>query len=135
MGSSITLKAADGHTLSAWRDGPDSASRGLVVVQEIFGVNQHMRNVCAKFAAEGYAVVAPALFDRVRPGIELGYTPDDVATGRELRGKVAEAGTMADIDAAAAARVAAMPPPYQPQAALKWCVRVAPSQATVPPQQ
>jgi len=103
MGSSITLKAADGHTLSAWRDGPDSASRGLVVVQEIFGVNQHMRNVCAKFAAEGYAVVAPALFDRVRPGIELGYTPDDVATGRELRGKVAEAGTMADIDAAAAA--------------------------------
>jgi carboxymethylenebutenolidase len=103
MGTSITLKAADGHTLSAWRDGPDAATRGLVVVQEIFGVNHHMRNVCAKFAAAGYAVVAPALFDRVRPGIELGYTPDDIAMGRELRGKVADAGTLADIDAAAAA--------------------------------
>ncbi len=103
MGSSITLKAADGHTLSAWRDGPDAASRGLVVVQEIFGVNHHMRNVCARFAAEGYAVIAPALFDRVRPGIELGYTPDDVAKGRDIRAEVPEAGTMADIDAAAAA--------------------------------
>jgi carboxymethylenebutenolidase len=103
MGTSITLKAADGHTLSAWRDGPDGASRGLVVVQEIFGVNHHMRNVCAQFAAEGYAVVAPALFDRVRPGIELGYAPEDIAKGRDIRAQVPEAGTMADIDAAAQA--------------------------------
>ncbi len=99
----ISLTAADGHTLSAWRDGPDTATHGLVVVQEIFGVNQHMRNMCARFAAEGYAVVAPALFDRVRPGIELGYTPADVAEGRALRGQVPDTGTMADIDAAAAA--------------------------------
>jgi len=102
MGSFITLTAADGHTLSAWRDGPEAASRGLVVVQEIFGVNHHMRTVCARFAAEGYAVVAPALFDRVQPGVELGYGPEDVAKGRDLRGKVPEAGTLADIEAAAA---------------------------------
>jgi carboxymethylenebutenolidase len=103
MGHAITLTAADGHKLSAWRSGPDDAPRALVVVQEIFGVNHHMRNVCERFAAQGYAVVAPALFDRVRPGIELGYTPEDIAEGRDLRAQVPEAGTMADIDAAAAA--------------------------------
>ncbi len=103
MANSVTLTAADGHTLSAWRDGPEGATRGLVVVQEIFGVNHHIRNVCARFAAEGYAVIAPALFDRVRPGIELSYTPDDIAIGRDLRGKIADTATMADIDAAAAA--------------------------------
>ena len=99
----IELTAADGHKLAAWKDGPADAKRGLVVVQEIFGVNNHMRNVCARFAREGYAVVAPALFDRTERGVELGYTPPDVARGRELRGKVGEAGTLADIEAAAAA--------------------------------
>lgn len=101
MGTNISLTASDGHTLNAWRSGPDGATRGLVVVQEIFGVNHHIRSVCERFAAHGFAVVAPALFDRVRPGIELGYTPDDIAAGRELRGKVPDAGAMADIEAAA----------------------------------
>lgn len=99
----IELTAADGHRLAAWRDGPAEAARALVVVQEIFGVNQHMRNVCARFAREGYAVIAPALFDRTQPGTELGYTPEDVARGRALRAEVQEAGTLADIEAAAAA--------------------------------
>jgi carboxymethylenebutenolidase len=99
----ITLTAADGHTLSAWRTGPADAARALVVVQEIFGVNQHMRNVCARFAAAGYAVIAPALFDRTARGVELGYTADDVARGRALRAEVPEAGTVADIEAAAKA--------------------------------
>jgi carboxymethylenebutenolidase len=103
MGTAIKLTASDGHTLSAWRTGPDNATRGLVVVQEIFGVNHHIRNVCERFAAHGFAVVAPALFDRVRPGIELGYTPQDIEQGREIRAKVPEAGTMADIEAAARA--------------------------------
>lgn len=103
MGNFISLKAADGHAFSAWREGRDDATRGLVVVQEIFGVNRYIRNACARFADQGYAVIAPALFDRVRPGIELGYTPEDVAEGRNLRGQVPDAGTMADIDAAAAA--------------------------------
>jgi carboxymethylenebutenolidase len=96
------LKAADGHTLSAYRAGPEDATRALVVVQEIFGVNHHIRNVCDRFAAEGYLVIAPALFDRAERGAELGYTADDIARGRELRAKVPDAGALADVEAAAA---------------------------------
>lgn len=103
MGSSISLEAGDGHTLSAWRSGPDDARHGLVVVQEIFGVNHHMRTVTDRFAEAGYLCIAPALFDRVRPGIELSYTPEDIAKGRDIRQKVPEAGTLADITAAAEA--------------------------------
>jgi carboxymethylenebutenolidase len=99
----IELKAADGHTLSAYRAGPEDATRALVVVQEIFGVNHHIRTVCDRFAAEGYLVIAPALFDRAERGAELGYTADDVARGRELRAKVPDAGALADVEAAAAA--------------------------------
>ena len=99
----ISLTAADGHRLTAYRAGPQNATRALVVVQEIFGVNHHMRNVCESFAAEGYAVIAPALFDRVGRGIELGYEAADVAQGRELRGKIDDGQTVLDILAAAAA--------------------------------
>ncbi len=103
MGRHIELTAADGHTLAAWVDGPDDATRGLVVIQEIFGVNHHMKTVCERFAAQGYAVIAPALFDRAQRGVELGYQPDDVARGRDLRAGVPEAGTLLDVAAAAAA--------------------------------
>lgn len=103
MGDTIELKAADGHKLHAYRAGPHDAARTLVVVQEIFGVNHHMREVCDRFAAAGYRVVAPALFDRVGAGIELGYDPDGVAKGRDLRGKIADAAVMHDIEAAAGA--------------------------------
>ncbi len=103
MGHVIELTTSDGHRMSAYQAGPEAASRGLVVVQEIFGVNAHMRRVSDAFAAEGYAVIAPALFDRVERGVELGYEPPDVARGRELRAKVPEQGTLADIEAAAAA--------------------------------
>lgn len=99
----ISLTAADGHRLAAYRTGPQNADRALVVVQEIFGVNRHMRHIADAFAAEGYAVVAPALFDRVGPGIELGYDPADVAQGRELRGRINDGLTVLDILAAAAA--------------------------------
>jgi carboxymethylenebutenolidase len=99
----ISLTAADGHRLTAYRAGPQNATRALVVVQEIFGVNHHMRNVCESFAAEGYAVIAPALFDRVGRGIELGYEAADVAQGRELRGRIDDGHTVLDILAAAAA--------------------------------
>jgi carboxymethylenebutenolidase len=103
MGSTIELAAADGHRLSAYRTGSEQAEHGLVVIQEIFGVNHHIREVCDNFARQGYAVVAPALFDRVERGVELGYAPDDVAAGRELRAKVPEDGTIADVEAAARA--------------------------------
>ncbi len=103
MGTTIQLTAADGHQFSAYRAGPDNAGKALVIVQEIFGVNHHIRTVCDRFAAKGFAVIAPALFDRATPGSELGYTAEDVAKGRELRGQVPDAGAMADIEAAAAA--------------------------------
>ncbi len=101
MASTIDLQAADGHHLGAYRAG--SGDRGLVVIQEIFGVNHHMRAVCDDFATQGYSVICPALLDRVQRGVELGYQSGDVATARELRTKVPEAGTLADVEAAAAA--------------------------------
>ena len=97
MSATITLTASDGHSLSAHRAGEGP---GLVVVQEIFGVNSHIRNVVDRFAEKGFAAIAPALFDRLGPGHELGYSPDDVAAGRELRGRVDNADALKDIAAA-----------------------------------
>ena len=102
MGKTIELKAADGHRFSAYVAGPENATKGIVVVQEIFGVNHHMRDMADRFAAAGYAVVCPALFDRTDRGVELGYTADDVAKGREFRMKLSDAQVMADIEASAA---------------------------------
>lgn len=102
MGKTIQLKAADGHSFSAYVAGPENATKGIVVVQEIFGVNHHMRDMADRFAAAGYAVVCPALFDRTDRGVELGYTADDVAKGREFRMKLSDAQVMADIEASAA---------------------------------
>lgn len=101
-GRTIQLKVADGHTLDAYLAGPADAKRGLVVIQEIFGVNPHIRAVCDEFARHGYLAIAPALFDRAARGIELGYGPGDIAKGRALRAKVPESGTLADVEAAAA---------------------------------
>jgi carboxymethylenebutenolidase len=101
MGSTIDLKAADGFTLSAYTAGPTGGTKGIVVIQEIFGVNHHMRDMCDRFAAEGYAVCAPALFDRVEKGIELGYTQADIDKGRDYRMKLNDAQVMADVEAAA----------------------------------
>ncbi len=101
MSGFTELTAADGHKLQAYLAGPEDAKAGLVVVQEIFGVNHHMRSVCDAFAQAGYRVAAPALFDRAERGAELGYTQDDVATGLKLRAGIAEAATLADIEAAA----------------------------------
>ncbi len=101
MGSVIDLKASDGHTLSAYVAGPQDAQRGVVVIQEIFGVNQHIRDMADRFAAAGYAVCAPGLYDRVEPGVELGYTQDDISKGRDYRMKLTDAQVMADVEAAA----------------------------------
>ena len=103
MGEFVTLTAADGHQFQAWVDGPAESKRGLVVIQEIFGVNSHMRNVCARFAAEGYRVISPALFDRAESGVELGYEADGVARGLDLRSKISDADVMLDVSAAAEA--------------------------------
>ncbi len=101
MGQTITLKAKDGHSFSAYRADPAGAAKGaLVVIQEIFGVNHHIRNVCDRFAALGYVAVAPALFDRAQRGVELGYDQASMTAGRELIGKVPWDGILADTQAA-----------------------------------
>jgi len=86
MGTNIELKASDGHALGAYRvDPPETPRAGLVVIQEVFGVNRHVRGLCEGFAAEGYATVAPALFDRLERGAELAYDDAGLARGRALR--------------------------------------------------
>jgi carboxymethylenebutenolidase len=78
MGEFTTIMARDGHEFQAYLAAPTAKPRGAVVVlQEIFGVNHHIRAVTDSFAAAGYTAIAPALFDRIRRGIELGYGPED----------------------------------------------------------
>ncbi len=103
MGEQLQLKAADGHKFGAYRAVPKGTPRGgIVVIQEIFGVNSHIRGLCDGFAADGYLAVAPALFDRVTPNVELGYTPDDIQNGMGLRGKMQWDTVLADTAAAIA---------------------------------
>ena len=79
MGQNVTLTAADGHSLSAYLAEPTGTPRGgVVVIQEIFGVNSHIRSVADRWAAEGYLALAPALFDRQERGVELGYAEADM---------------------------------------------------------
>jgi carboxymethylenebutenolidase len=101
MGATIELTAADGHKLAAYTAGSADAHAGIVVIQEIFGVNSHIRDMADRFAAAGYSVIAPALFDRAERGVELGYTPDDIAKGRDYRMKLDDTGVMLDVEAAA----------------------------------
>jgi carboxymethylenebutenolidase len=78
MGEFTTIMARDGHEFQAYLAAPPGKPRGAVVVlQEIFGVNAHIRAVTDSYAAEGYTAIAPSLFDRVRRGIQLGYGPED----------------------------------------------------------
>jgi len=71
-----------------------------VVLQEIFGVNHHIRSVTDRYAAQGYLAIAPGLFDRVGADIQLGYTGPDMTQGVEVRSKTKLDETLADIDAA-----------------------------------
>lgn len=100
MGEWIRLKASDGHSFDAYQATPAGKPRGgLVVIQEIFGVNDNIRRYCDGFAAEGYVALAPALFDRHKPKIELGYTAETVAEGREIRARVGWDGPIKDVEA------------------------------------
>ena len=103
MGENINLTAKDGVTIGAYRSAPpDEPKGGMVVLQEIFGVNHHIRAVADYYAAAGYLAIAPALFDRVEPGIELGYSEADRPRAMEIRGKTNLDETLADIEAAVA---------------------------------
>ncbi len=105
MGKMIRLTAADGHGFGAYEKTPSSGEvrGGLVVVQEIFGVNAHIRRVADGYAAEGYRVIAPALFDRAEAGVELGYEGADRDRGLGLMRAIDKEHMLADIAAAVAA--------------------------------
>lgn len=85
MGQDITLTASDGFKLGAYRTQPEGKPRGaVVVIQEIFGVNHHIRTVCDRFAVQGYVAVAPSIFDRIEPNFQSGYSPEEVAIARKF---------------------------------------------------
>jgi carboxymethylenebutenolidase len=104
MGERIELTPADGFRLSAYRADPEGKPRGaLVVAQEIFGVNSHIRGVCDGYAADGYVAIAPALFDRYERDFDIGYLPADVARGRELKALAKADAALLDVASARAA--------------------------------
>jgi carboxymethylenebutenolidase len=108
--SSITLTAADGFQSSAYVSEPAGTPRGaIVVLQEIFGVNAHIRSVADRYAAAGYLAIAPAAFDRIEKDVDLGYGPEDMKRGSALK-----------------AAVEALPPPgvlQDVQAAVDWAAK------------
>lgn len=99
----LKLTAADGHEFDVFEAGNVNAPRGLVLLQEIFGVNAHIRSVAERLAGYGYRVLAPALFDRTQRGVELGYDSESMFEGIALREPIAHAKTLMDVEATAAA--------------------------------
>lgn len=98
MGEFTTLMARDGHEFNAWLAAPTGAARGAVVIaQEIFGVNRHIRAVTDGYAAAGYVTIAPCLFDRIRRGIDLGYSEPEVQQGRGYRLQIPTEKTFLDL--------------------------------------
>ena len=101
MGSMIELKAADGHPLVAYRTRPAGKARGaVVVIQEIFGVNSHIKGVADGYAADGYLVIAPAMFDRAQRNYDTGYSQPEIQAGVAVMQKLDWKQTLLDVDAA-----------------------------------
>jgi carboxymethylenebutenolidase len=102
MGDRVQLRAVDGFGFGAYQALPTGKTRGgIVVIQEIFGVNSHIRQVCDGYAEAGYAAVAPQIFDRIERNIELGYEAAAMTRGVELaRGKLKMEQTLLDLQAA-----------------------------------
>jgi carboxymethylenebutenolidase len=101
MGAKITLTAADGFQLGAYRADPKGLPRGgVVVIQEIFGVNHHIRAVCDRLADAGFRVIAPQVFDRMAPNFESGYSEAEIAKAREFIPRLDWAKLMLDASAA-----------------------------------
>lgn len=100
LGKLFSLTTSDSHTLGAYRADPDGTPKGaMVVAQEIFGVNSHIRNVCDRLAAQGYVAVAPALFDRFVRDFESGYSAEEVALARTYIPKIEWPKVLLDIQA------------------------------------
>ncbi|WP_139064343.1 dienelactone hydrolase family protein [Gluconobacter morbifer] len=100
-GHMIRLKAADGHEFEAWEAGSPDAARSVVVVQEIFGLTTHIRTVCEELAAHGFHVLAPALFDRVKPHTVLTYSEAGMKEGLDFRSRIPSEKIQEDITACA----------------------------------
>ena len=103
MGQDITLISSDGFKFNAYRCDPDGTTKGaIIVVQEIFGVNRHIRDVTERFANVGYTAIAPALFDRWHKDFDGGYNAGDMSVGRDLKAQAnAELDkVLADVEAA-----------------------------------
>jgi len=101
MGEMLTLTSDDGFKLGAYRAAPAGKPRGgVVIIQEIFGVNSHIKQVTDSYAKEGFVALAPALFDRVERGVEMGYQQSDIERGREIRGKLGWDTMVMDVKAA-----------------------------------
>jgi carboxymethylenebutenolidase len=100
MGTHIKLTATDGHQLDAYFSASSVTARGaIVLVQEIFGVNSHIRSVADDYAAQGFHVIAPALFDRVQRNLELGYNPADMAEGMRAASQIGMDNALKDVAA------------------------------------
>jgi carboxymethylenebutenolidase len=85
VGKDITLTASDGFKFGGYRADPAGSPKGaIVVIQEIFGVNHHIRSVCDRVADAGYVAIAPSIFDRTEPNFQCGYTPDEIANARKF---------------------------------------------------
>jgi len=101
LGTRLTLTAADNHTLGAYRADPKGTPKGgMVVIQEIFGVNKNIRHVCDTLAERGYVAIAPAVFDRFERDFESGYSADEIARARGFLGGLNWDHLMADTAAA-----------------------------------
>ena len=101
MSETIQLRAADGHAFDAYLAVPSRAPvAGLVIIQEIFGVNQHIHSVADSYARDGFLAVAPALFDRVQRGVELPYDGPEAKRGVALMQKLDISKCLEDVDAA-----------------------------------
>ncbi len=100
MSETVTLRASDGHELNAYVARPaGEPSAGLVVVQEIFGVNAHIRHVADGYARDGFVAVAPALFDRIERGVELGYEGADMQRAMSFIPKLEIEKSLLDVEA------------------------------------
>jgi len=103
MTTKIKLKAADGHELDAYSAESSGAARGaIVLIQEIFGVNSHIRSVADDYATQGFHVIAPALFDRVQSNLEHSYNPADTAQGMKAARQIGMDAALLDVAAAIA---------------------------------
>ncbi len=100
----VVLNSSDGHEFGAYRADPSGAVRGgIVVVQEIFGVNTHIRSICDRLAGLGYVAIAPAIFDRVERNFQCGYSPEEVEVARKFMPDADWVGFVRDVEAARAA--------------------------------